>query len=1079
MTRMTSTDASEMNGNKTRRPRARRSASPGSTNTSLATATATLLAWATASTGTPSTVTIGGGMTLLLSAAAEAKLADRSRVVRARNLGGGKSNRDVNGRPIEGPAYRVAKRDDLLDAADERDLGVRYGTGGIKSALSGDRYGRQAERQRQALHAEQERERELKQEADHLSLPLPKNRLHSEGANDSKGDARMLNLRGSSSAPSSSSGGERFNVDVMDDTPEQFHRRLSSRLTGCCSNYQSYYAADMCGLYGQDCQDASGGNSHDSGDGDCEMDGLSFIGISFSVNVAEGNPYSYQLCDQFPMNNIIDRDYNYVMSMDEDGWLVGGGYKQFDYSGKMPYIDSSHTELLRVGSLDPNYGGTSIDQVYSAMSSVGFPPISVFPEYLKGGGGHHSNDDGDDEYVSSSDITLVVSVVDEYDDNNNYSGYEQFLDDLFDAMYSVGAGPCMDDHDTDPHVSMSRGTKFKSSWHQQQYMYEANLEVAVWQAMYPNGVVIGTNGYASFPPGRGGTRQYVGYGNLYFFFDRANITKAFAPYRGLSDDEAYYATLTKAEDVSGYYSSTTSINFDYSGSGDGDDAEWEHNPYNWKATMAMHDMTEGWDLPPNCEQEGETFFGIPLATKSDSKLQTSTTFQEQFDFEKIVDRNYTYISSFGTNHGWLVGEYIGNAAGSIVDKDTAHIPIFYTGTMNVDMGGISLSDMIKIAKNIEFGKLYIKPAFVFVDDNGHVKLQFEADPYSALAYLYDALCKELGIAWNYDSPSNNLGIYTNCAMHAAGDRAAYGCGPDGENTGGFCPQMTLGYKVRFQSEDHAAAYLDSANNYVDVWRSQYPSGVAVGSTNFCPDGGCLGLFLNRYDLYNVFKPDLGGSWVEYNGASMPPTFSPAPTWTGGCDNPHNVHLDKCFRKRAKPKLSSIAWDALGVVGQFSILLVLFMSVTLSMSIFLARARKRKRKGETYLGFFIRDLKRKKKKKLRKKKKKKLGSAKGLEDDLLGDDRKSKKSSRSKSKSLARSRSASKSRSSAPRSSRSRSRPRDDKSRSEKSRSTRSQSRSRTDTSRSRRGSSRSRSRSRSQRLPSSSARDEDKRTQLV
>jgi hypothetical protein len=24
--------------------------------------------------------------------------------------------------------------------------------------------------------------------------------------------------------------------------------------------------------------------------------------------------------------------------MDEDGWLVGGGYKTFDYSGKMPYV---------------------------------------------------------------------------------------------------------------------------------------------------------------------------------------------------------------------------------------------------------------------------------------------------------------------------------------------------------------------------------------------------------------------------------------------------------------------------------------------------------------------------------------------------------------------------------------------------------------------------------------------------------------------------------------------------------------------------------------------------------------------
>ena len=50
-----------------------------------------------------------------------------------------------------------------------------------------------------------------------------------------------------------------------------------------------------------------------------------------------------------------------------------------------------------------------------------------------------------------------------------------------------------------------------------------------------------------------------------------------------------------------------------------------------------------------------------------------------------MDTNYTYVSSFGTNHGWLLGEEVGNAVGSIVDKDTAHIPLFYTGTTNPDM----------------------------------------------------------------------------------------------------------------------------------------------------------------------------------------------------------------------------------------------------------------------------------------------------------------------------------------------------------------------------------------------------------
>jgi len=794
-------------------------------------------------------------------------------------------------------------------------------------------------------------------------------------------------------------------VDVTNLNEEEFGRHLGSQLTGCCSTYSNYSADNMCYKYGENC--ATGEEpSHDSGDEDCEMEGLSFIGVSFSVNTANGNPYSFQLCDQFYMENIIDRDYNFVMSMDEDGWLVGGGYKSFDYSGKMPYIDSSHTELLRIGSLDPEYGGTTIEQVYSAMSSVTFSPFSIYPEYVKGGGGGGSQDSDDDE-VPSGDITLIVSVVEEFEDNANYSLYEQFLDSIFNAMDAVNGGSCMDDHDTDPHVSMSRGVKFKSSYHEEQYFYKVNLEVAVWQTMYPSGVVIGSNSKAAFPPGSRSSKSYVGYGNLYFFFDRANITKAFNPNRDLYNSESYYSSLS-SNDVSAFYAKTTTIDFDYSGSGSNDNNQYyEHNPYAWNAAMAKHDMTDGWDLPPNCNQEGETFLGIPLSQTSGSKLQSTSTFQNQFDFEPLVDRNYTYMQSFGTNHGWLIGETLNNGPGSIVDKDTSHIPLFYTGTTNVDMGGMSLSNLIKVVKNINFGTLYIKPAFIFQDEDGAVKLQFEADSTSALGYLYDNLCKMVGLSWNYDSPYNDNGLYTNCAMHAAGDRASYGCGPDNSNVGGFCPQMTLAYAVGFQSEDHAAAFFDMGNNYVDYWRSLYPSGVAVGADGFCPDGGCLGLFLNRYDLYQVFKPELGGSWVEYNGATQAPTVSPAPTYNGGCDDPRNIHLDKCFKKSHGHRPASVAWQSLGPVGQLSVFLVSFMAVTLSASIFLARARKRRRRGESYLGFLVRDMARGKKKKgkgrkSRKKKKKKRGNRnKDLEEDMLGRPPRSSRSSKSRTRSKSR------------------------------------------------------------------------------
>ena len=176
--------------------------------------------------------------------------------------------------------------------------------------------------------------------------------------NEMKREPTPRKLKKNSVTTGSSTLQKRNDLDISEQINDSFyqqaHRNLG-QLSGCCTTYSAYGAEEMCALYNEDCWSGET-PSHDSGDESCTQDGLSFIGVSFSVNVASGNAYSYQLCDQFPMENIIDRDYNYVMSMDEDGWLVGGGYKSFDYSGKMPYIDSSHTELLRVGSMDVDRG---------------------------------------------------------------------------------------------------------------------------------------------------------------------------------------------------------------------------------------------------------------------------------------------------------------------------------------------------------------------------------------------------------------------------------------------------------------------------------------------------------------------------------------------------------------------------------------------------------------------------------------------------------------------------------------------------------------------------------------------------
>jgi hypothetical protein len=214
-----------------------------------------------------------------LCRSADAKLADRSRVVQHRQKTGQSPRYQDNGRPIEGPLYRSRRLDAEAD---------------VEQRLAGER----EKKERRNLAAPKVAPWKLENAAKGKDIP--------------SGDVRMLQ-----------------------ESPEMFERKLSSQLSGCCYNYQAYSASDLCSLYGNDCESGET-PSHDSGDDDCSQSGLSFIGISFSVNTASGNPYSYQLCDQFPMENIIDRDYEYVMSMDEDGWLVGGGYKNFDYSGKMP-----------------------------------------------------------------------------------------------------------------------------------------------------------------------------------------------------------------------------------------------------------------------------------------------------------------------------------------------------------------------------------------------------------------------------------------------------------------------------------------------------------------------------------------------------------------------------------------------------------------------------------------------------------------------------------------------------------------------------------------------------------------------
>ena len=271
----------------------------------------------------------------------DASLPSRDRVVQSRLDAGLYSRYRDNGLPIDGNNYRsFAGRQDLLwdDSVHEERSRIAEKKQAMSFAKSKEITSTNGIDRVPNYHIGEE----YSSEEDALrAFPFGRTGPASVRNADSLGESNMIDY-----------GQKAIQRNLLND---QEHRELGSVLTGCCSTYSSYNASDLCYMYGQDCE--SGNTpSHDNGQRECSLEGLSFIGVSFSVNTAYGNQYSYQLNDQFPMEHLIDRNYDYVMSMDEDGWLVGGGYKQFDYSGKMPYIDSGHTELLRVGSMDVNRG---------------------------------------------------------------------------------------------------------------------------------------------------------------------------------------------------------------------------------------------------------------------------------------------------------------------------------------------------------------------------------------------------------------------------------------------------------------------------------------------------------------------------------------------------------------------------------------------------------------------------------------------------------------------------------------------------------------------------------------------------
>ena len=94
-----------------------------------------------------------------------------------------------------------------------------------------------------------------------------------------------------------------------------------------------------------------------------KVDGLAFLGLSLTRKSVQGHPDSITHQNAFDLNEVLDRDYDHIFSTNDDGWLVGGGEPGPPVSYKLAAKDSSHVEIMRIGTFEPEWGGITEKEI--------------------------------------------------------------------------------------------------------------------------------------------------------------------------------------------------------------------------------------------------------------------------------------------------------------------------------------------------------------------------------------------------------------------------------------------------------------------------------------------------------------------------------------------------------------------------------------------------------------------------------------------------------------------------------------------------------------------------------------------
>lgn len=248
-------------------------------------------------------------------------------------------------------------------------------------------------------------------------------------------------------------------------------------------------------------------------------DGLAFLGLSLSRKSPEGHPDSVTHQTSFNLNDIQDREYKYIFSTNDDGWLVGGGEPGPPKSYKLAAKDSSHVEIMRIGTYIPEWGGVRQADIVNAIETgkILIPQVEVVPTAVV------ANNNSPPELEIRFDMDPAVP---DFDDENSPLPVNWQLRFIHNQLFKYFEFPsrfCPGAF----HSTFVRKAEFRSHSHEEAYFKHCEKVVSKWRSKGPQPLF--TGGWDENGNPIEVKNQQVFNSGIFLFTDRLNITHFFPP----------------------------------------------------------------------------------------------------------------------------------------------------------------------------------------------------------------------------------------------------------------------------------------------------------------------------------------------------------------------------------------------------------------------------------------------------------------------------------------------------------------------------------------------------------------------